>query len=96
MQTPGTSFSFPPEPDFDNDLKNGNVVKGHLVTLKGKDGKENRCFEIHQQADGRIVQQGCCWLPFCQQPDDYKPKNLNIKKRTILLIHYREPCLKLT
>jgi len=44
MQTPGTSFSFPPEPDFDNDLKNGNVVKGHLVTLKGKDGKEKVFF----------------------------------------------------
>ena len=44
MHTPGTSFSFPPEPDFDNDLKNGNVVKGHLVTLKGKDGKEKVFF----------------------------------------------------
>jgi hypothetical protein len=44
MQTPGTSFSFPPEPDFDNDLKNGNVVKGHLVTLKGKDGQEKVFF----------------------------------------------------
>ena len=44
MNMPGTSFSFPPEPDFDNDLKNGNVVKGHLVTLKGKDGKEKVFF----------------------------------------------------
>lgn len=41
---PGPSYSFPPEPDFDNDLKNGNVVKGHLVTLKGKDGKEKVFF----------------------------------------------------
>lgn len=44
MPGSSTSFSFPPEPDFDNDLKSGNVVKGHLVTLKGKDGKEKVFF----------------------------------------------------